>query len=159
VTFTVTRVSLYQARRPCVMAAMRSMGTCGGLRYSRPEQHGTCPLLRLFVQVTKLVGVKLHAHVTGRSKFDHCRSRGNSARVLTTSQVGRQGFDSRQEQGRDFFLSVTASRLALGPTRPPVQWVPGVKRPRREVNHSLSSSSEIKDTWSYTSTSPYVFMV
>jgi len=49
---------------------------------------------------------------------------------------------------------------ALGPTQSPIQWVPpgaispGVKRPRREADHSFPSSSEVKNAWSYTSTPP-----
>jgi len=62
------------------------------------------------------------------------------------------------------FLFTTASRPALGPTQPPIQWVTGtlslgVKRPGREGDHSPPSSAEIKNAWSYTSTPPYVFMV
>jgi len=58
----------------------------------------------------------------------------------------------------------TTSRLALGPTQPPIQWVTGalslgVKRPGRKADHSLPSSTEVKNAWSYTSTPPYVFMV
>jgi hypothetical protein len=39
---------------------------------------------------------------------------------------------------------------SLGPTQPPIQWVPGalslgVKRPGREADHSPSSSAEVKD--------------
>jgi hypothetical protein len=37
---------------------------------------------------------------------------------------GRSGFDPRQ--GQRIFLLAPASRPVLGPTRPPVQWVPGV---------------------------------
>jgi hypothetical protein len=37
---------------------------------------------------------------------------------------GRPGFDSWQEQV--ILLFSTASRPALGPTQPPIQWVPGI---------------------------------
>jgi hypothetical protein len=35
---------------------------------------------------------------------------------------------------------------------------PGVKRPRREADHSPPTSAGVKNTWIYTSTPPYVFM-
>jgi hypothetical protein len=44
-------------------------------------------------------------------------------------------------------------RMGLGPTQPPIQWVPG-ERPGRKVDHSLPSSAEVKNAWSYTSTPP-----
>jgi hypothetical protein len=56
--------------------------------------------------------------------------------------------------GRDWkFCFITASRPALGPTQPPIQWVPGaftlgVKWPAREANFSLPSSVEVKNAWS-----------
>jgi hypothetical protein len=61
-------------------------------------------------------------------------------------------------QGLGNFLFATASRLDLGPTRPPIQWVPaalslGVKRPGREADHS-PSSAEVKNAWNHTSTPP-----
>jgi hypothetical protein len=61
------------------------------------------------------------------------------------------------------FLFTTASRTALEPTQPPIQWVPeslslGVKRPGREADHSPPSSAEVKNAWSYTSTPQHVFM-
>jgi hypothetical protein len=57
------------------------------------------------------------------------------------------------------FLFTTASRTALGPTQPPIQWVLGalsleVKRPGREADHSPPSSAEAKNAWNYTSTPP-----
>jgi hypothetical protein len=54
-----------------------------------------------------------------------------------------------------------SSRLALGPTQPPIQYVPGtlspwVKCPGREADHSPTTSAEVKKTWIYTSTPIYV---
>jgi hypothetical protein len=41
------------------------------------------------------------------------------------------------------------SRSALGPTQPPIQWVPsfslGVNRPGRGIDHPLQSSAEVKE--------------
>jgi hypothetical protein len=59
--------------------------------------------------------------------------------------------------GVGIFLFVTGSRPALGPTQPPIRWVPGalspeVKRPGREADHSPPSSVEVKNAWRYTST-------
>jgi hypothetical protein len=65
----------------------------------------------------------------------------------------------RAPQRLRFFLFITASRTVLGPTQPPIQWVPGalslgVKRPGREAGHIPPSSAEVKNAWSYTSNSP-----
>ena len=42
----------------------------------------------------------------------------------------------------------------MGPTQPPIQWVPGVfagvKQPGRDADHSPSSDGEVKNEWSYT---------
>jgi hypothetical protein len=51
----------------------------------------------------------------------------------------------------------------MGPTRPPIQWVPGafslgVKRQGREADHSPSASAEVKKRWIYTSIPQYTFM-
>jgi hypothetical protein len=75
--------------------------------------------------------------------------------------IGVLGFDSRR--GLWIFLFTTVSRTVLGPTRPPIQWVPGtlalgVKRPGREADDSPPSSAEVKNAWSYTFTPQYVFM-
>jgi hypothetical protein len=60
-------------------------------------------------------------------------------------------------------LFTTVSGTVLGPTQPPIQWVPGalslrLKRPGREADHSPPSSAEVKNVWSYTSTPQYVFI-
>jgi hypothetical protein len=62
---------------------------------------------------------------------------------------GVLGLDSRR--GLEIFLFTTASRTALGPTQPPIQWVPralslGVKRPGSESDHSPPSSAEVKES-------------
>jgi hypothetical protein len=59
--------------------------------------------------------------------------------------------------------SPVETRPVLRHTQPPIQWVqgalsPGVKRPRREGDHSPPPSIEVKKIWIYTSTSPYAFM-
>jgi hypothetical protein len=52
--------------------------------------------------------------------------------------------------GLGIFLFTTASRPALGPTQPPIQWVPGtlslgVKRRGSEADHSPPSSAEVRE--------------
>jgi hypothetical protein len=68
--------------------------------------------------------------------------------MLLGLRLDDRELESRQEFG--IFLFTTASRTALGPTHPPIQWVPealflGVKRPGRETDHSPPSSAEIKE--------------
>jgi hypothetical protein len=58
------------------------------------------------------------------------------------------GFDSWQ--GLGIFLFTTVSRMALGPTQPPIQWVLGaislgVKQPGHEADHSPPSSAKVKE--------------
>jgi hypothetical protein len=66
----------------------------------------------------------------------------------------------RVPKGAGNFSLTTASRPALGPIQPPIQWVPvalplWVKRPRREADSSPPSSAVVKNAWSYTSTPQY----
>jgi hypothetical protein len=102
-----------------------------------------------------ILQVPVHVMVLGECRGSH--------HVTLKMKAARSflGFDSRQVLG--IFLFTTASRTALGPTRPPIQWVRrvlslGVKRQGREGDHSPPSSTEVKNAWSYTSTPPYVFM-
>jgi len=67
------------------------------------------------------------------------------------------GFDFRR--GLGIFLLTIESRQDLGPTQPPIQWVPWVlslrvKRPGCEADHSSPASAEVNNTWSYTVTPP-----
>jgi hypothetical protein len=62
--------------------------------------------------------------------------------------IGVLEFDS--QWGLGIFLFTTTSRMALGPTQPPIQWVPGalslgVKQLGIEADHSPLSSAEVKE--------------
>ena len=69
--------------------------------------------------------------------------------------------------GQEVFLHSRASRVVLGSTHPPLQWVHvllslGVKWVQREACHPSPSNAEVKNEWSYASmvcrgaTFPYV---
>jgi hypothetical protein len=65
--------------------------------------------------------------------YYYCVGRGSSVGIATRYRLDDPGIESRW--GRDF---QPPSRPTLGPTQPPVQWVPGhsgVKRPGRGVAH------------------------
>jgi hypothetical protein len=70
--------------------------------------------------------------------------------------TGGREFESREGQ-KNVHFSIS-SRPALGSTQPPIKWVPGVKRPESEADHSPAINAEVKKMWIYTSTPPYVFM-
>jgi hypothetical protein len=60
--------------------------------------------------------------------------------------------------GLDGHGSNLASKPAVRPALPPVQWgpvafSPGVKREGREASHLLSSRAEVKNVWRFISTS------
>jgi hypothetical protein len=75
---------------------------------------------------------------------------------VTGWTVGATGFDCRRGV-RIFFSSPPRPDRDLGPTQLPIQWVPGVKQPEREDDHSPPSSANVKNTWKYTSTLQYAF--
>jgi hypothetical protein len=74
-----------------------------------------------------------------------------------------QGGLSSSRDRVKIFLFYRSSRPALGPTPPSIQWAPGVlsqgvKRSRREADHSPPTSAEVKKIWIYTSTPPDTLM-
>ena len=68
-------------------------------------------------------------------------------------------------QGPEIHIFLKTSRLPLGPTKPSTEREPrffpwgmgGLKQTGPEVNHSHSSSTEVKNEWSYTSAGPVCF--
>jgi hypothetical protein len=54
-----------------------------------------------------------------------CKNTFSTVRIETLLRAGRAGFGFCR--GLGIFLFVTTSRPALGPTQPPIQWVPGAK--------------------------------
>jgi hypothetical protein len=99
------------------------------------------------------VPMSIKAHTTTQylyfySAHTYDKSRDSSVGIVLGYGLDDWGFDSRQ--GLGIFLFTTASQPTLGPTQPPIQWVPGtlslgVKRPRSEADHSPPSSGEVKE--------------
>jgi hypothetical protein len=83
-------------------------------------------------------------------------------KILQVAMIGVLGFDFRR--GAENFSLHHRVQNGSGTTQPPIQFVPGalslgVKRPKREADHSPPYSAEVKNVWSYTSTPQYAFMV
>jgi hypothetical protein len=78
------------------------------------------------------------------------QSRNSSVAIALGYGLDDRGSRVRFPAGAGNFLFTTASRTALGPTHPPIQWIIGalslgVKRPMRETDHSPPSSAEVKE--------------
>jgi hypothetical protein len=82
------------------------------------------------------------------------RTRDRSVGIMTTLRAGRPVFDSHA--GNIFFVTVATS--ALGPTQPPASYPmdTGVKQPAGDDKHSSPSTAEVKNAWSFSSTTLYV---
>jgi hypothetical protein len=66
-----------------------------------------------------------------------------SSRYSDWLWAGRpRGQSSSPGRVKNFFFSMS-SRPALESTQPPIQWIPGVKRPGREADHSPQASAEV----------------
>jgi hypothetical protein len=63
-----------------------------------------------------------------------------------------------EDRGPGIFLFTTASRTALKPTQPPVQWVPGALSLGVKLTTHLHLVSRSKNAWSYTSNPQYALM-
>jgi len=83
-------------------------------------------------------------------------------RIVTRLRARRPEFDSGQGW-EGMFIFTTASRLALGPTRPLIKCAlgglfPGGKAAVAWSWNSPPFSAEVTTAWSYTCIPPYVFM-
>jgi hypothetical protein len=129
-----------------------------------------CPLKHCCIQ-TGLLGFPGSCPVAATHKYNKTAyngmQKGLNAITFHTGSCCKQVLfvdkGTAEEYIPHVFPFTTASRTALGPTQPPVQWVPSdlslrVKRPGREADHS-PSSVEVKNVWSYTSTPPCVLLL
>jgi hypothetical protein len=92
------------------------------------------------------------------------KSRGSSVGIALGCGLDDRCSRVRFPAGARKFLFTTASRVALGPTQPPIQLVPGalslgVKRLGREADHSLPSSTAVKIPRALPTVPQYAFMV
>jgi hypothetical protein len=92
-----------------------------------------------------------------------CESCDSSVSIALGYRLDDWGSRVRFPAGLGIFLSTIASRMALRPTQPHIQWVPGalslgVKWLRCEADHSPPSSTEIKEWVELYIHSPNVFM-
>jgi hypothetical protein len=78
--------------------------------------------------------------------------------TATSYGLDDRGVGVRVLVGSRILFSSMSSKLALGSTKPPIQWVPGVLSLGHEADHSSPASAKIKKMWIYTFTPPYAFM-
>jgi hypothetical protein len=77
-----------------------------------------------------------------KSSLLNLQSQDSSVGITTDNGLDNWMIRFESWKGLGIFLFTIVSRLALGPTQPPI---PGVKQPWHEANHSLPSSAEVKE--------------
>jgi hypothetical protein len=84
--------------------------------------------------------------------------RDSSVGIATGYGLGGRGVGVRVAVGAKSFSLSASSRPDLGPTQPPIQWVPGALSLGREADHAPPTGAEVRITWICTSTPPYALM-
>jgi hypothetical protein len=72
------------------------------------------------------------------------RSRDSVVSIVTGYRLDDWGGRSSSPSRVKNFLFSISSRPALGPTQPPIQWVPGVKRPGLDADQSPPVNAKVK---------------
>jgi hypothetical protein len=85
-------------------------------------------------------------------RYDYYTTMSQFSVFDTRLRPGRPGFTYRWGAMMGVLLFATSSRPARGLTQPPLQWVPGIKRPEREADHLFTSFAEVNFSWNYTFT-------
>jgi hypothetical protein len=104
---------------------------------------------------------KFHLGPNYKHEHAHGTSVAQSVKWLDYGPNDQDSLPGRDREGIIFCVTAVY-RLAVGPIRPSLPWVPGVLPEHgdwgREADNSSPSNAEIKNAWNYTSTLPYVFL-
>jgi hypothetical protein len=101
----------------------------------------------------KIIGSLVFANTIFLFIFTVLLVRDSVVSIATGYGLDDRGVSLSPSRVKNFLFS-TASRPALGPTQPAIQWVPGVKLQGREADQSPPTSAEVNKMWIYTSTPP-----
>jgi hypothetical protein len=115
------------------------------LRVDQSERNSHSVHTKMVKHVSRMGDVRYIEQLLDYGPIER-RSRGQPLKKLLDDRGSRV----RLPVELGIFLFTTASRTALGPTQPPIQWIPGalslgVKWPGREANYSPPSSANVKE--------------
>jgi hypothetical protein len=92
--------------------------------------------------------------VNDKIRHELMRDRGSSVSIVSGYGLDDRAIEVRfPDKDKRIFPLVSVCRPALGPTQPPVQWVPGgpfpgaKAQPRRDADRSPPSSAEAENEW------------
>jgi hypothetical protein len=147
---------------------MFSLSTSVSLTNSHFNNYATFsnhPIIRRYIVSTQTASIKTNLNSIKNKVFTICSFTFYTERSAVGIATG-YGLDYREvgvlvPVGSRIFTSLYRLERLWGPPSLLFNgyWgsFPGVKRPRREPDHSPPASAEIKKTWIYTSTPPQVF--